>query len=112
MQMFENKYKEWLNNVYTPIRRGVYAEGLTNIPGFDLTSKTPNVIQGARGSDTTAGRLHSRERSSKQGSKFSSRSVKYAMAQLKVKRLLAEQEIKEGEIAFRLPEEYTFVRRR
>ena len=43
MPMFENKYKEWLNDVYTPISRGVYGEGIANISGFDLSSKTPVV---------------------------------------------------------------------
>ena len=48
MQMFENKYKEWLNDVYTPISRGVYGEGIANISGFDLSSKTPVVrLEGA-----------------------------------------------------------------
>ena len=48
MQMFENKYKEWLNDVYTPISRGVDGEGTANISGFDLSSKTPVVrLEGA-----------------------------------------------------------------
>lgn len=141
MQMFENKYKEWLNDVYTPISRGVYGEGIANISGFDLSSKTPVVrlegaFQGtqntnpsvsragarsdlletktpnatqdhASGGDKTPSQLHPRKKSSKGGSQLSARNVKCTMAQLKVKRLLAEQEIKESEIALRLQEENT-----
>ena len=141
MQMFENKYKEWLNDVYTPISRGVYGEGMANISGFDLSFKTPVVRlegafqgtqntnpsvsrEGARsdlletkapnatqdhasGGDKTPSQLHPREKSSKRGSQLSARNVKCTMAQLKVKRLLAEQEIKESEIALRLQEENT-----
>ncbi|CAH3170338.1 unnamed protein product [Porites lobata] len=87
MQMFENKYKEWLNDVYTPISRGVYDH--------------------ASGGDKTPSQLHSRKKSSIGGSQLSARNVKCTMAQLKVKRLLAEQEIKESEIALRLQEENT-----
>ena len=138
MQLFEDKYKEWLYNVYTPVRRGAYEEGIVNISGFELKSKapfaeleeefqeiqdanavdnraagrsvelrtgTPNVFQDARGGNKAPSQLCPGEKSSKQGSQLSARNVKCAMAQLKVKRLLAEQEIKETEIALHLQEE-------
>ena len=31
--------KEWLYNVYTPVSRGLYEEGIVNISGFELKSK-------------------------------------------------------------------------
>ena len=41
MKVFENKYKEWLDRVYTPRRREVYVEGILNTSGIDLSSKMP-----------------------------------------------------------------------
>ena len=138
MQMFENKYKKLLNNVYTPVRRGVYEEGIVNFSGFGLKSKTPverleeefqeiqdanavdsravgrsvelrtdspTVLQDAPGGNKASNQLRPRENSSKQGSQLSARNVKFAMAQLKVKRLLTVQEIKETEIALGLQKE-------
>ncbi|CAH3159031.1 unnamed protein product, partial [Porites lobata] len=90
MQMFENKYKEWLNDVYTPISRGVY--------GCLSTNSEYKSFSFPRGRA---------KKSSKGGSQLSARNVKCTMAQLRVKRLLAEQEIKESEIALRLQEENT-----
>lgn len=42
MKVFENKYKEWLDRVYTPRRREVYLEGIVNTSGIDLNSKLPD----------------------------------------------------------------------
>ena len=41
MKVFENKYKEWLDRVYTPRRREVYGEGIVNTSGIDLNYKMP-----------------------------------------------------------------------
>ena len=43
MELFENKYKEWLDRVYTPVRRELYGKGTANISGVDLNLKTPVV---------------------------------------------------------------------
>ena len=43
MELFENKYKEWLDRVYTPKRRELYGKGTANISGVDLNSKMPVV---------------------------------------------------------------------
>ena len=43
MELFENKYKEWLDRVYTPVRRELYGKGTVNISGVDLNLKTPVV---------------------------------------------------------------------
>ena len=65
MQMFENKYKEWLNDVYTPISRGVYGEGIANISEFDLSSKTPvirleSAFQGTQNTNPSVSRAGAR----------------------------------------------------
>ena len=43
MELFENKYKEWLDRVYTPKRRELYGKGTANISGVDLNLKMPVV---------------------------------------------------------------------
>ena len=43
MELFENKYKEWLDRVYTPVRRELYGKGTANISGVDLNLKVPVV---------------------------------------------------------------------
>ena len=43
MEHFENKYKEWLDRVYTPKRRELYGKGTANISGVDLNLKMPVV---------------------------------------------------------------------
>ena len=44
MELFENKYKEWLDRVYTPKRRELYGKGTVNISGVDLNLKMPVVL--------------------------------------------------------------------
>ena len=34
MELFENKYKEWLDRVYTPKRQELYDKGTANISGL------------------------------------------------------------------------------
>jgi len=36
MELFENKYKEWLDRVYTPKRQELYGKGTANISRVDL----------------------------------------------------------------------------
>ena len=43
MELFENKYKEWLDRVYTPKRRELYGKRAANISGIDLNLKMPVV---------------------------------------------------------------------
>ena len=43
MELFENKYKEWLDRVHTPVRRELYGKGTANISGVDLNFTTPVV---------------------------------------------------------------------
>ena len=43
MELFENKYKEWLDRVYTLKRRELYGKGTANISGIDLSLKMPVV---------------------------------------------------------------------
>ena len=43
IELFENKHKEWLERVYTPVRRELYGKGTANISGVDLNLKTPVV---------------------------------------------------------------------
>ena len=43
MELFENKYKEWLDRVYTPKRRKLYGKGTANISGVELNLKMPVV---------------------------------------------------------------------
>ena len=83
MKVFENKYKEWLDRVYTPRRREFYGEGILNTSGIDLSSKMPaganaevshvknvsevsgvktsNLIQNTSIQDTAPDRTRSRE---------------------------------------------------
>ena len=44
MELFENKYKEWLDRVYTPKGRELYSKGTANISGVDLNLKMPVVL--------------------------------------------------------------------
>ena len=43
MELFENKYKEWLDRVYTPKRQELYGKGTANISRIDLNLKLPVV---------------------------------------------------------------------
>ena len=43
MELFENKYKEWLDRVYTPMRQELYGKETANISGIDLNLKMPVV---------------------------------------------------------------------
>ena len=129
MKVFENKYKEWLDRVYTPRRREVYGEGILNTSGIDLSSKMSagasaevshvknvsevssvkpsNLIQNTSIQDTAPDQSRSREMNLPQGSEPCARDVKRAMAQLKVRELQEIQAIKESEIELRLQEECT-----
>ena len=129
MKVFENKYKEWLDRVYTPRRREVYGEGILHTSGIDLSSKMPagantevshvkndsevsglkpsNLIQNTSIQDTAPVQTRSREMNLPQGSEACARDVKRAMAQLKVRELQEIQAIKEREIELRLQEEST-----
>ena len=43
LELFENKYKEWLDRVYMPLRQELYGKGTANISGVDLNLKVPVV---------------------------------------------------------------------
>ena len=43
MELFKNKYKVWLDRVYTPKRQELYSKGTVNISGVDLNLKMPVV---------------------------------------------------------------------